>query len=217
VPLNLVMEWANPARTWRLPLFCRRRPTGGYRRRLEHIVFRRGELPCHIECPAYQVARGPDGEYLPLDALLGKMLRTRAITRPVFRVLNDLASAVPLDTGITRPITAQGLLVAEAETHGFRLNSAFEDAGQIYAQIAWEPDCRPARFHTCAAAFSRKPGGKLGAGHWLNQRETGVARALAEEFHRLLPGTPSLLFSDTGVHFLENGIASRAAAAYCQH
>jgi hypothetical protein len=217
VPLNLVMEWANPARAWRLPLFRRQPPNGADRIRLEHIVFRRGELPCHIECPAYQVAHAPDGEYLPLDALLGKMLQTRLITRPVFRLLNDLASAVPLDNSITRPITAKGLLASNLEMQGFRLNTAFEHAGQICAQIGWEPECRPTRFHSCAAAFNRKPGKNLDTGYWLDCPEMGVARALAEEFHRLLAGAPIQLFSEAGIHYLENCIPARAAAIGCQY
>jgi hypothetical protein len=202
VSLNLVMEWSNSNQAMRIPLFRRLLPYAPNRLQLEHIVFRHCDLPCDMECQEYQAIETPEGSFLPLDGLLAALYVSCEISRPAFQALNDLASALPLDGTLTNTIATKGLLASEAEARGFRLNAVFQESEMIYAHIAWEPESRSTRFHVCLATFQPGHTLKLGAAKWMVQREIGVSKILAEELHRLVPGNPTDLLSEAGVHFL---------------
>jgi hypothetical protein len=203
VPLNLAMEWSNPNRATRIPLFRELLPYSPDRLRFEHIFFRHRDLPCDLECLDYQVIEGTQGAFLSLDALLAALYAGCRISRSIFQLLNELAEVVPLHSTVTNPITTKGILAPEAEALGFRLNAVFPERGLIYAQIGWEADCRSMRFHVCVATFRQGTAGKCSGAKWIPKRDTGVSRILTLELHRIVPGNPNDLFTEVGLQFLK--------------
>ena len=201
--LRLAMEWSNSNHATSIPLFRSILPYAPDRTRLEHILFRTSDLPCDIECLLYQAIDTPEGTFIPLDALLLALYRNSLISRTIFQLLNELAAVVPLRNSVTSPISTKGLLSTEAEARGFRLNAAFEEAGLIYAQIGWEAECSPTRFHVCAAVFRSKPNLSLDEGKWIAQQDVGASQILSDELHRLVPGKPSNLLKKAGLQFLQ--------------
>jgi|SRR5208282_3414930 len=212
VPLNLEMEWSTAKKATRIPLFRHLPPHAPESIRLEHIVFRRVDLPCDLECRENQTVTTPEVIYLPLDPLLGALYRRREISRPVFQLLNDLVAVVPLRSRVSNPITTRGLLAAEAEAKGFRLNAVFREDAAICAQIGWESGCRSLRFHACLASFKRSPNRALHPGIWRIAGEIGVAQILADQLHQLKPGNPLDLLSETGIQLLERSFRAWAEA-----
>ena len=205
-PLKLVMEWANAETAIRMPLFRRLFRYAPDRIRLESLVFRRRDFPADMECQAYQVVTTPEGKFLPLEALLAKLYTTGEISRPVFSVLNDLASQVPFEDSLTKPIDAQRLLVPQAENCGFRLNAVFQESGSIYAQVGWEPECRATRFHVGAIRFSPAADSGTKPANWVASDVIGVCQVLSEELRRLLPGNPVGLFTRAGLQLIRSQV-----------
>ena len=197
------MEWSNSKQAISIPLFRQVVLHAPDRIRLEHIFFRRGDLPCDVECLDYQAIVTSEGTILPLDSLLLALYRNCVISRTIFQLLNELATVVPLSNSLTSPIPTKGLLATEAEARGFRLNAVFQELGLIYAQIAWEAECSPTRFHVCTAAFRSKPCQSLDEGKWIAQQDVGVSQVLSDELHRLVPGKPYNLFRKEGLRFLQ--------------
>jgi hypothetical protein len=202
LPLKLAVEWANADQAVRIPLFRRLLKHAPDRIRLEHIVFRRRDLPCDMECQENQVSETFEGTFLPLDALLAARYGAGTISRPVFSVLNELAALVPLQETVTNRITQTGLLLAEADKRGFRLNAVFQEAGLFYAQIGWEPDCLPTRLHVCLASFRPGSAQNLQEVQWMLGHEVGISEVLSGELRRLVPGNAIDLFSQAGADFL---------------
>jgi hypothetical protein len=93
--LNLVLEWATPERAISIPLFRGGGPHDQNQLRLHHILLRRENLPCDLQCPAYQVVTSDTDEFLPLDALLAALFQGDQIRRPVFSILKELSSVIP--------------------------------------------------------------------------------------------------------------------------
>jgi hypothetical protein len=100
------------------------------------------------------------------------------------------------------------LLAAEAEAKGFRLNAVFLESLLIYVQVGWDPECRSTRVHVCLATFQMKPNRELDAGNWMVQAEISVPQVLAYELHQLMPGDPTNLMSQAGIHLLETNFSS---------
>jgi hypothetical protein len=202
-PLSLAIEWSNSNQATRLSLFRRLLPHAPDRMRLEHILVRCRDLPCDVECLDYQAVNTPEGDFLPLDALLLALYRSCAISRSIFQLLNELAAVVPLLSTVTNPLSTKGMLATAVEARGFRLNAVFRESGVILVQIGWEPECRSMRFHVCTATFQSKPGGKLDESTWIAQQDVGASQILSDELHRLAPGKPSELLSEEGFQFLQ--------------
>lgn len=202
VPMKLAVEWANADHAVRIPLFRRLLEHAPDRIRLEHIVFRRSDLPCKMECQENQVSETSQGTFLPLGALLAECYRTGKISRPVFSVLNELAALAPLQEPVTNRITKTGLLLAKAEARGFRLNAVVQDAGLFYAQVGWEPEGSSTRLHVCCASFGSGTPQNLEEVQWMPPGEIGMSAVLAGELRRLVPGKAIDLFNQAGIHFL---------------
>jgi len=203
VPLNLAIEWSSPHEARRLLLFRHRPPYCPDRIRLEQIVFRRSDLPCDMECQAYQAIDTPAGIFLPLEALLAALYRSCEIARPLRDLLNELVAVVPIYNRGIGQIRTEGLLTPEAEARGFRLNTFFQESELIYAQLGWESKSQSTRFHVCLATFQWHPDRRLNHGSWVTPREVGVSQILADELHRLVRGNPTALLSEAGINFLK--------------
>jgi len=206
-PLGLAIEWSNSGQAINIPLFRRVLPSGSERIRFEHILFRDADLPCDLDCLDYQAIDSPGGAFLALDALFATLYRSCVVSRPIYAVLSELSAVVPLRRTVTNPISLKGLLTAEAEARGFRLNSVFQASGLIYAQIGWEEQGGSTRFHVCTTAFRTKPNGRLDEGRWVARRDVGVSEVLSDELHRLVPETMDLL-SKAGIQFLRSQLTS---------
>ena len=179
------------------------------------MLFRHSDLPSDMECQEFQVVRTQQREFLPLHALLAALYSTGEISRPVVSVLNELAAQVAFQNTVTRPIAARGLLLAEAETRGFRLNAIFQESGVVYAQVGWEPECQSTRFHVCVVSLRPCPTCKLEEASWVASGEIGVSQILSEELRRIVPGNPMNLFSQAGLLVIGNEIlqSSRSTAS----
>lgn len=109
---------------------------------------------------------------------------------------------------MSHPIETKGLLTAELEAQGFRLNTIFEEPKLTYLHIAWEPKCRLTKFHVRTAVFDRRGRQINDKGYWIPQREIGVPQVLANELHRMMPGSPAELLSESGINYLEASLRS---------
>ncbi len=202
VPLNLNIEWANPLKATRIPLFRERFSYAPDRIRFENILFHRHDLPCDIECQEHRILDTVHGLFLPLDILLAQLYRNREISRPIFQLLDELAAVVPLTSPVTNPISTKGLLATEAEGAGFRLTMAFHEAGMVYAHIGWQPDCRTTRFHVGVVALQARASGEMVPGGWIDQRDTGICQVLVKELQHLVPDSPATLLTERGMQVL---------------
>jgi hypothetical protein len=202
LPLSLVLEWSTPERAYRIQLFRRMSSTTPARVRLDQIVFLREELPCDLECLHYQVHETADGDFLPIDSLLAALYRSHNVARPIFQLLTELASVLPLHHPVTNPITARNLLTAEAEALGFRLNAVYQEPRRILVQFGWQPASGSPRFHVCIAAFHLNTSGNSDRGTWVDERDPGVSKILAIQLHRECPGDPARLLTFSGMDLL---------------
>ena len=200
VSLPLQLEWASADKANQIPVFINRRgrthATGPLR--LEHLVFPRNLLPLDLECSSYQVLHTPISVFLPLEALLVELYRRFDVGRSILQVLTELASLVPLESPTRRPVSGEGLLVAAAESAGFRLNTVISDGIRLYPEICWQVPGHATRFHACLCVFEGDQKTGLGQGIWQPPGLIGVAPLLAYELHRVAPGAPRAVFSATG-------------------
>ena len=117
---------------------------------------------------------------------------------------------------VTNSVTTKGLLPAEAEAKGFRLNAVFQESLLICVQAGWDPECRSTRFHVCLTTFQMKPNRELDAGNWMVQAGISVSQVLASELHQLMPDDPANLMSQAGIHLLETSFPSWAGETVSQ-
>lgn len=198
LPLNIAMEWANPREFLSFHIFRRRSSRAPDRIGLEHLIFPAHELPREMACQDCEAVQTQNGPFVALEGLLAAMYRRGEISRPVFETLEELASLVPFDSRVSRPISPSGLLLPSAETQGYRLNAVYRDSDRVLAHLAWQPEGKPTRFHVCAASFRSNPDRHLDPGEWLPERERGLCQVLSAELHRLVPGRPGDLMSEAG-------------------
>jgi hypothetical protein len=194
--LGLVCEWAGPNTTSRIDLL-RYHPRASGQCRLEHLVFPADQSPCCLRCYPCQIVQSAGTTYLPLEALILQLYRTCNVRRPIFTVLADLASLVPLHSSVSRPVTDTGLLVAPAEAQGFRLNTVLCRDHELFTEIAWQPNSQSCRFHVCICRFES---GNIDSGCWKPPGLLGVSQLLADPLHQL--GRPATLFTPAGCQLL---------------
>lgn len=197
--LGLACEWASPNTTSKIDLLRYRPAHAPGQCRLEHLVFRADQLSCHLRCHSFQVVQRAATTYLPLEALLLQLYRTWNVPRHIFTVLGEVASLVPLHSSVSRPITKMGLLVAPAEAQGFRLNTVISHDGELFSEIAWQPNSQACRFHVCICRFEA---GKLDSGYWQKPGLLGVSQLLAQPLRQLIGGPPCGLFTAAGKQLL---------------
>ncbi|HEV2380858.1 MAG TPA: hypothetical protein VG206_13835 [Terriglobia bacterium] len=198
-PLGLLCEWASPTTTSRIDLFRYQSSHAPTLCRLEHLLFPSEQLPFSLRCQSFQVVQSAGTTYLPLEALLLQLYRRCKVPQHIFAALAELASLVPLHSSVSRPITQTGLLVAPAEAQGFRLNTVLRHDGEIFAEIAWEPNAQACRFHVCICRF---PDRKPDTGTWQPSGLLGVSRLLAQALRQLVGGPPVAVFTPAGEQFL---------------
>jgi len=160
-------------------------------------------LPFDIYCPEFETIDTPLGSFLPLEALLVATYEEFEVSRGVFTVLTELASLVPLYGSVCRPQQTDGLLVPGTESAGFRLNSIIPVSGRLYVDIGWQSPGQKYVFHTCICAFRPLPQGRIDTGCWESHAVIGVARLLARELRRRVPGSPAKMFSSSGWKVLQ--------------
>jgi hypothetical protein len=202
VPLRVSVEWAHAQAAVGIPLFRHRPRYASDRLRLEHVIFRRTELPFDLACSQYQVVESPLGTYLPLESLLVGLYRKYEPARCIFSVLSELASLLPLHNSVLLPDA--GLLVPQAELREFRLNTLILERGCLYAEIGWRPANEIYLFHTSICAFRATRDGGIDAGHWKPPVLVGVAELLANKLRQLVPGAPETLFTSLGRSLLQD-------------
>jgi hypothetical protein len=210
VPLNLALEWSSAIQAERIDLCQLLSPGTPARVQLDQIVFHQENLPFHMECMDHQVVGVSGQNYLPLDALLAALYRSRHVCRPIYQILNELAGVIPLYSQVTNQTVVRDVLSPELESNGFRLNAIYRQPHQMHVQIAWQPESCSARLHVCTVNFLLDHGGLPNSGKWIPLRQIGVCQILAKELRRLVPGTPANLFSCAGSQLL--GESCRLAA-----
>jgi hypothetical protein len=197
VPLNLAIEWATSQGACRIPLF--RAPWATPPKLgLHHVVFRRSDLPCDMECSADE----PIENFLSLDALLLAIYKHWQILRSPFDVLNELATSLPLSNHGTKVIYDTGLLHPDIEARGFRLNTCFKEPEHSLVQIGWESTNARTRFHTCVLAFKLDAAGSTVFAEWIPNLESGICQLLDAELRRLAPSDPRQILTDAGRQLL---------------
>jgi hypothetical protein len=200
--LGIQMEWASSARAVQVQLFNRQLRSG--RLRLEHLLFAQRKLDFDVPCAEHQIVQTANGVFLPLEGLLVGLYETHEVSRRIQQVLEELASVVPLENKVSKPILKPGYLVAEAEAQGFILNTLMPEGSQLYAEIVWRNKRSPYRFHTCICRFSLNQDAVLDEGAWVPAGTVTAGTLLARDLHRFVPGAPREMFSLQGIHLLES-------------
>ena len=153
-----------------------------------------------MECPEYQVVTTPRGLFLPVESLLFQLHQVYEVQRSIFSVLGDLALLVPLHGTVSKPILTKGLLVAEAEQRGFRLNTLLRTDNKLVAEIVWAPSDQTYRFHVCLCSF---PDGSPEPGTWVEPGMIGISQLLRGALRHMIPGPPASLLSAAGSSILK--------------
>jgi len=204
LPLGITLEWATATESLHIPLY-RYRPLHCTRHtRLEHIVLAVDRLTIPLECPRDHAITTKHGVFVPLEALLLALYRTRQVQRPVFAVLEELSTLVQLHATVSRPIYGNGFLNLSAEERGFRLNTVIRSSGSLVTEIVWEPPVSSYRYHVCLCSFAK--GERLDDVNWSPLNLPGVSTLLRDELLRIINGPVSGLFSPEGASILRTFI-----------
>lgn len=203
-PLGITLEWATTTESVRIPLYRYQPPHCTRHTRLEHIVLAANRLAIPIDCSCGHVVTTKHGVFVPLEALLLALYRTRQVQRPVFAVLEELSTLVQLHAAVSRPIYGSGFLNLRAEERGFRLNTVIRSSGSLVTEIVWEPPVSSYRYHVCLCLFAK--GGRLDHVKWSPLNLTGVSTLLRDELLRIINGRVSDLFSPEAASILRTFI-----------
>jgi len=206
-PLGVAIEWATPAGARAIELF-RHRPKyrrGEFYAYQQAIVFRHRELPFQMDCLTHTIVRAPDGDYLPLAALLATLYDRGEASAPILPLLREVEGIVPQHVPYDNPTERDGMLVPAAESAGFRiLNPCPEPAAAgkrpyIFISIGWRPHPDAMLNHAAIAAFNYSIQGEaisFESGRW-EKGLIGFPELLKRAISALIPN-PIDLFSPAG-------------------
>lgn len=202
--LGIGMEFAGESSSGKIPLYARSKfklPIPGWKPSSEmsfgEVLLPAKELSISFEYSALLAEQTGSVEFLPLEAFLVGLYRYYQVARPIFTVLTELASVVPLQYNVSRAEFVPGCLVSVLEERGFRVATVAKDDVERLVEIAWlsqPPDGRGTPFHVCVMRVGPK------TCQLLEPRSTGVCSLLVEPLidHSSNPAdwfTPSFMAS----------------------